>query len=170
MTLREDLTFRTPDGVTDRTLGFMIIPCASIEQPGWLQLRQALWPEGSAEEHLTEMASFFVAPDRYAQFMAYTETGLAAGFVEAAKRFDYVNGTNTSPVAFLEGIYVVPECRRSGIGAALVAAVSAWARSVGCSELASDASLENESSHAMHRALGFQETERVVYFLKELGS
>jgi aminoglycoside 6'-N-acetyltransferase I len=148
----------------------MIVPCASIEQPGWLQLRQALWPEGEATEHLAEMALFFAVPDRYAQFMAYTETGQAAGFVEAALRVDYVNGASTSPVAFLEGIYTAPEFRRKGIGAALVAAVSAWARSVGCSELASDAPLENESSHAMHRALGFQETERVVYFLKELGS
>ena len=84
-------------------------------------------------------------------------------------RADYVNGTNSSPVAFLEGIYVVAELRRKGTGSALVAAVSAWARSAGCSELASDALLENVSSHAVHRALGFQETERVVFFRKELG-
>ncbi|MGV3673160.1 aminoglycoside 6'-N-acetyltransferase [Citrobacter freundii] len=148
----------------------MIVPCTSVEQPGWLQLRQALWSEGSTEEHRAEMASLLVAPHRYAQFLAHTEDSQIVGFVEAAIRTDYVNGTSTSPVAFLEGIYVAPEFRRRGIGTALVLAVSAWARSAGCRELASDASLENKSSHAMHRALGFQETERVVYFLKELGS
>lgn len=31
-------------------------------------------------------------------------------------------------------------------------------------ELASDALLENTASHAMHRALGFEEAERVVCF------
>lgn len=83
-------------------------------------------------------------------------------------RADYVNGTTSSPVAFLEGLYVVPEVRRKGIAASLVSAVSQWARSVGCSEFASDALLENETSHAVHRALGFQETERVVFFRRTL--
>ena len=31
-----------------------------------------------------------------------------------------------------------------------------------------DARLENEPSHAMHRSLGFSETERVVFFRKAL--
>jgi aminoglycoside 6'-N-acetyltransferase I len=35
-------------------------------------------------------------------------------------------------------------------------------------ELASDADIANAVSHATHRALGFQETERVVYFRKVL--
>jgi GNAT superfamily N-acetyltransferase len=61
-----------------------------------------------------------------------------------------------------------PHCRRKGIAASLVGAVCHWARSAGCSELASDALLENEMSHAVHRALGFQETERVVFFRKPL--
>ena len=81
-------------------------------------------------------------------------------------RTDYVNGTSTSPVAFLEGIYVVPEARRKGVAAALIAAISKWALSIGCRELASDALLENEVSHALHLALGFQETERVIFFRK----
>lgn len=139
-------------------------------QSGWLQLRQALWPDGSAEEHLAEMGSFLAEHHRYAQFMAYNADGEAIGFVEAAVRTDYVNGTTTSPVAFLEGIYVVPAYRRKGTGAALVAAITEWARGAGYSELASDALLANESSHAMHRALGFDETERVVFFRKDLGS
>ena len=147
----------------------MIVPCVSVEQPGWLELRQALWPHCAVEEHLSEMASFLAAPQRYAQFMANAAGGQPIGFAEASVRADYVNGTNSSPVAFLEGIYVVAELRRKGTGSALVAAVSAWARSAGCSELASDALLENVSSHAVHRALGFQETERVVFFRKELG-
>jgi aminoglycoside 6'-N-acetyltransferase I len=40
---------------------------------------------------------------------------------------------------------------------------------MGCTEFVSDARLENEASHAMHRRLGFTETSRVVYFLKSLG-
>lgn len=80
----------------------------------------------------------------------------------------HVNGTESSPVAFLEGIYVVPEARRTGIAASLVSAVCRWAQNAGCQELASDALLENQVSHAAHRALGFEETERVVFFRKAL--
>ena len=54
------------------------------------------------------------------------------------------------------------------VTAALVSAVADWARSVGCLEFASDAALDNEASHAVHRALGFAETERVVFFRKGL--
>ena len=83
-------------------------------------------------------------------------------------RFDYVNGCKTSPVAFLEGIIVLPCARRTGVARLLVSAVSDWARSRGMSELGSDASLDNTTSHAMHAALGFDETQRVVYFRKAL--
>jgi aminoglycoside 6'-N-acetyltransferase I len=92
----------------------------------------------------------------------------AVGFIEVAVRTDYVNGTDFSPVAFLEGIYVVPEARRRGTARALVAAAERWAINKGCREFASDAAIENELSHTMHRALGFEETKRAVFFRKAL--
>jgi aminoglycoside 6'-N-acetyltransferase I len=114
------------------------------------------------------MWSFRGQPERFGQFVAYVGSGHAVGFIEVAIRTDYVNGTDSSPVAFLEGIYVVPEARRMGTARALVEAAEHRAISRGCREFASDAALENETSNAMHRALGFQETERVVFFRKLL--
>lgn len=146
----------------------MIRPCTSTEETGWLALRQALWPHCSRDEHLAEMQALCASPERCVQFIAYTESGVAAGFVEAALRTDYVNGTCSLPVAFLEGIYVAPEARRKGVARSLVAMVERWARSMGCREFASDAALDNELSHSVHRALGFEETERVVFFRKPL--
>jgi aminoglycoside 6'-N-acetyltransferase I len=146
----------------------MIEPCASVEQSGWLALRQALWPHCTREQHLSEMSSFIANPQRYSQFMAYSSSRESIGFAEASVRSDYVNGTESSPVAFLEGIYVLPEARRKGVAAALVSAVCLWAQRIGCQELASDALIENQMSHAFHRALGFEETERVVFFRKGL--
>lgn len=89
-------------------------------------------------------------------------------WVEVALRSDYVNGTDSSPVGFLEGLYVDPAFRKQGIAAMLVYTAEQWVREQGCTEMASDALLENTDSHAMHRALGFEETERVVYFRKLL--
>ena len=50
----------------------------------------------------------------------------------------------------------------------LFAAIGDWARARGCHELASDALIDNETSQRAHAALGFRETERVVYFVKKL--
>ena len=148
----------------------MIAACRSVECAGWLDLRQGLWPDSSAQEHLAEMAALLAEPHRFAQFIAYNETSTPVGLVEAALRSDYVNGTTSSPVAFLEGIFVVPEERRCGVARALVGAVETWARDRGCTEFASDASVDNLQSHQLHDALGFVETERVVYFKKVLAS
>ena len=114
------------------------------------------------------MTRHLEALDRFADFVAYSSSGEPIGVAEAALRTDYVNGTSSTPVAFLEGIYVLPDARRQGVAAALMQEVERWARESGCRELASDASLENQASHAVHRALGFEETERVLFFRKPL--
>ena len=134
--------------------------------PRWLALRLRLWSHGTEAEYLREMADA-LARGHFVR-LAIDESGSAVGFVEASKRVDYVNGTTSSPVAFLEGLYVEPAARGSGIARALVGAVEAWASAQGCTELASDSPLENVAAHAVHRALGFSETERVVYFCRSL--
>jgi aminoglycoside 6'-N-acetyltransferase I len=141
--------------------------CNTVDHPGWLQLRMALWPANRAE-HLPEMQELCGQPGRYAQFVACSRSGAPQGLVEVALRSDYVNGTESSPVGFLEGLYVDPAFRKQGIAAVLVKTAEQWAREQGCSEMASDALLDNTASHAMHQALGFEETERVVYFRKPL--
>jgi len=146
----------------------MIIPLTLAHRADWLRLRQALWPEDDADAHLTEITQFCADPERYGQFAYLAAAGQMLGFIELSVRRDYVNGASSSPVAFLEGIYVLPQARGAGIARSLVQAGEAWALARGCIELASDADLENRASHAMHIALGFDETERVVYFCKRL--
>jgi len=150
-------------------MGVSIEACVAVEQSGWLPLREALWPHCTKREHLSEMAAFVAAPERFVQFVAYADRQQPLGFIEAALRNDYVNGCETSTVAFVEGLYVVPANRRRGVARDLVAAVAGWAAARGCRELASDASIRNTLSHRVHRALGFGETERVVFFRKLLG-
>jgi aminoglycoside 6'-N-acetyltransferase I len=145
-----------------------ITPLTQLPDTDWLRMRQALWPEGSAQEHLDEMGEFLSQPTRFGQFMARSAAGEALGFVEVAVRTDYVNGTASSPVGFLEGVYVEPAARRQGVARALIRAAAAWARAQGCAELASDTLLDNTQSQAVHRCLGFVETERVVYFALQL--
>jgi aminoglycoside 6'-N-acetyltransferase I len=130
-------------------------------------LRALLWPEEIDADTRADARKVLLHPDMVT-FLARNDEAQAIGFAQASVRRDYVNGCATQPVAFLEGIYVREEARHSGVARALVAAIENWARSKGLSELASDAFLTNSQSHRMHAALGFSETERVVYFRKSL--
>lgn len=133
-------------------------------------MRRALWPD---EQDVVDVASLRAALEPAAEssvFLAMAPNGVAVGFAEAKLRCDYVNGTDSSPVGFLQGWYVAPTWRGQGVGRALINAVEAWTAGCGCSELASDALLENQASHRAHVGCGFEETDRVVYFRKRLPS
>jgi aminoglycoside 6'-N-acetyltransferase I len=100
-------------------------------------------------------------------FLACADAAAPIGFIEVSLRA-WAEGCRTAPVGYIEGWYVEPEWRRRGAGAALVQAGEAWARLRGCSEMASDAELNNTVSWLAHARLGYQEVERVVSFSKRL--
>ncbi|MBQ0943668.1 GNAT family N-acetyltransferase [Ideonella sp. 4Y16] len=143
---------------------------ADPADPRWLALRRALWDDSRVDEHLAEMAQQCADAARYATFLACAEDGTALGMAEAALRHDYVNGTDSSPVLFLEGLYVAPAARRQGLARALVAAAADWGRARGCTEMASDTPLDNTLSQTVHARLGFTETERLVCFAMSLNA
>jgi aminoglycoside 6'-N-acetyltransferase I len=143
-----------------------IRPLNEADREMWAQFRHALWPEAGPERHGTDLARLLASGD-YWGFVAIKD-GEAAGFAEVAIR-KYANGCESQPVPFLEGIWVAPHARRQGIGRRLVAHVEGFVKSLGFAEIGSDALIDNRASHAAHRAWGFAETERVVYFHKILG-
>lgn len=129
-------------------------------------MRCALWPHHTPAEHEAEMNTWLARPDA-AVVVCVRESGGLCGFAEVGTR-PYVDGCRTSPVAFLEGWYVDPDCRGAGVGRALIEAVEAWARGRGLSELGSDAPLDNEPSQRAHERVGFVEVERAVRYRKPL--
>jgi aminoglycoside 6'-N-acetyltransferase I len=140
--------------------------CSAETLSQWVGLRFSLWPDEDRDVMAREAPGILARPDMLV-LVAREGEGIT-GFAEASVRRDYVNGCETSPVAFVEGIYVAPEHRHRGLARALMGAIENWARERGVRELASDALLDNTQSHAMHQALGFSETERVIYFRKAL--
>jgi aminoglycoside 6'-N-acetyltransferase I len=145
-----------------------ISPASQHDTDDWFALRRQLWPDVSDDEHRCDIASMLGAAQRTVCFLARSTAGSVAGFCEVSLRRDYVNGCSTSPVGFLEGLFVVPAARRCGVARALVAAAEGWAAQAGCSEFASDVLIENVQSQMVHAALGFSETDRVIYFHKPL--
>ncbi|HZZ00673.1 MAG TPA: aminoglycoside 6'-N-acetyltransferase [Candidatus Baltobacteraceae bacterium] len=145
---------------------FSVETLATADIGAWAELRAQLWPDHSVEE-LYRDGLELLAGERDMVFVAKADDELI-GFAEASLRVDHVNGTSTSPVTFLEGLYVASHCRRRGIARALCKAVAGWGARNGCTEFASDALVENEEGRDVHTALGFREVERVVYFLKPI--
>ena len=133
----------------------------------WLELTLSLWPHADRDELRTELEGM-IGSHRGAAFITRTLEGEAVGFIDLSLRHDYVPGATASPVAFIEGVFVAEAFRGQGVAAELVRCAEGWARQKGCSQLASDARLENTESHAFHAATGFSEVERVVFFVKTL--
>lgn len=131
-----------------------------------------LWPEGTLVEHRTEAESILSGspPSTLPLVVFVAETaGNIVGFVEVGLRSHADGCDSRRPVGFLEGWYVEPEARRGGVGRALVRAAEEWARSTGCTEIASDTWSDRELSQRAHEALGYEVVDRCVHYRKVLG-
>lgn len=145
-------------------------PAERQHSAAWLEMRHALWPEGSEAEHGEEIERYFRGDfprDPWVTLVAEDPEGRILGFAELSIR-PYAEGCRGPRVAYVEGWFVLPETRRRGVGRALIEATEAWARAQGCSELASDSYPENGVSAAAHGALGFEDVGLVRCFRKDI--
>ena len=126
------------------------------ERPAVDAMMRALWPD-------------FDGDPGPGQILVWERPGGAGlgGFVQLNVRA-YGEGCDTHPVPWIEGWWVAPDLRRTGVGRALIAEVESWARLAGFAELGSDTWIDNAPSIAAHQALGFEPTERIQFFRKRL--
>lgn len=129
-------------------------------------LAALLWPENDAAELRQEFRAH-TADGECAVFLA-SESGRDIGFAQCQLRHDYVEGTDSSPVGYLEGIFVREEYRLRGTAAELLRCCEEWAAGQGCREFASDCELSNADSLAFHLKAGFTEANRIICFTKRL--
>ncbi|MGI9055991.1 MAG: aminoglycoside 6'-N-acetyltransferase [Pyrinomonadaceae bacterium] len=134
---------------------------------GWFRLRKILWDQSSEEEHRAEMSDIYEHTDTQLVLVAENSDGNLVAFLEASIR-PFVEDCETDHVGYLEGWFVEPDFRQSGIGRKLVAAAENWARSRGCTELASDSEIGTDISLRAHQSLGYEETSRLVHLRKDL--
>ena len=125
-----------------------------------------LWPEHEYGELRQELGETLSQPDA-AFFLAF-DGETPVGFAQCQLRRDYVEGTESSPVGYLEGIFVAEDYRHQGIARNLLVACEDWAKEQGCTEFASDCELSNAESLRFHLRVGFLEANRIICFTKKL--
>jgi aminoglycoside 6'-N-acetyltransferase I len=141
--------------------------CAAKDLDAWVALRLVLWPDEDRDDLCRNARELLARRDEAIAFLALADDE-AIGFAEATLRREFVNGCSTSPVAFLEGLYVRQDYRRRGVARRLCMEIERWALDLGCTELGSDTYLHFLDSQQAHTALGFEEMERVICYRKRL--
>ncbi|MGYP000082108511 len=144
----------------------MIRKAAGTDRQTVASLMVQLWPQHSREEMMHEIDELIRTPGNEV-FLAFVQ-GEPVGFAQCGLRYDHVEGTNSCPVGYLEGIFVKAQYRRRGIASQLLNRCEDWAKEKGCTEFGSDCALSNRESASFHLESGFEEADRIVCFVKKL--
>lgn len=150
----------------DKGTNLIIDPAKTTEANMVAELAIQMWEDNTKDE-LAEEFKEIISGDDAIIFLAEMD-GAAVGFAQCQLRHDYVEGTDSSPVGYLEGIFVQEEYRGRGIAKQLLKACENWASEQGCTEFASDCELANSESLKFHISMGFEEANRIICFTKKL--
>ena len=126
-----------------------------------------LWLEDNSMLLIRQEISQILADNKAVIFIA-SKNGDDVGFAHYQIRYDYVEGTVTTPVGYLEGIFVKEEHRLFGVGTKLIRASEEWLRTKNITEIASDTEIFNSASKQFHIKQGFSDVNRIVCFSKRI--
>jgi len=144
----------------------MKLVSAFEHKASWKRMRQALYNE--LPEDFQEDEMLLIANDKeWRESFIVFEGDKEVGLLEVSLR-NFVDGCLTTPVAYIEGIYIVGEYRGKGYGRRILNEAKSWGKSRGCSEIASDSELDNLEAQQFHNAIGFEETYRIVQYRMDL--
>ena len=130
------------------------------------QLAVEMWDNHNIEDLQADFISA-IRSEEAVIFLKY-EKELIVGFAQCQLRHDYVEGTDSSPVGYLEGIFIQKEFRKKGYAKELLEACENWSKEAKCTEFASDCELDNKMSLQFHLKNGFNEANRIICFTKKL--
>lgn len=143
-----------------------ILKASDIHIQTITQLALLLWPGEDYDTMEREFTRY--QEDSTAELFICEVDSQVVGFAHVQLRYDYVEGTVSTPVGYLEDIYVKETYRKKGIARKLVAVCEDWARFMNASEFASDVELTNETSAHFHEQVGFEEVNRIICYAKKL--
>ncbi|HAM81907.1 aminoglycoside 6'-N-acetyltransferase [Ornithinibacillus bavariensis] len=143
-----------------------ILVAGKKQLDGLTKLAMELWPGHDFMEFKQEFEEMLQTDkDR---FLLYVVDGEAVAFMHLSIRTEYVEGADSSPTGYIEGVYVSPSYRRRGISTKLFHEGKKWLVEHGCKQVGSDMEIDNKDSYPFHISLGFQEAGRLITFIRDL--
>lgn len=123
----------------------------------------------STFEELFNENSKLIENENNAFFLAFDNEKMIA-CAHATIRKDYVEGiwNLEEGCGYLEGIFVLKEYRNLGIAKHLVQLIEDWIKHQGITQFASDCQLNNTMSQKFHTAIGFEEADKIIHFIKKI--
>jgi len=139
----------------------------------WLRMRVLLYPERDSQRLLSEIKTIFTRRTilgelDYHILVHEEERNKLSGFIETSIR-KQLQGYQTSPVGYIESLYVVPINRRNGIARQLVAFSEKWIRSQNCNQFFVDTDPGYLDAIQFYKSVGFKEVgsnEKEIIFKK----
>lgn len=153
-------------GIGSDTMNIEYRKAVNADSEAIALLAVQIWSSHTVEDLSNDFSSL-IKSDNSALYLLIIN-GTIKGFAQCGLRHDYVEGTCSSPVGYLEGIFVQEEYRKQGFAKQLLNYCEQWAKEKGCSEFASDCELDNEISRHFHRKSGFDEANRIICFTKKI--
>jgi len=132
----------------------------------WVALGVEFWSKHPAENIRKDFERMLGSKNE--QSFICIKNNKPIGFINLAIRSDYVEGSKTSPVGYLEGIYVKKAYRKKGIAKLLFKEAEKWFKAKYVKEIGSDAMATNIVSQKFHKNLGFTKGETIVHFIKKV--
>ncbi|MDJ1503282.1 aminoglycoside 6'-N-acetyltransferase [Xanthocytophaga agilis] len=131
------------------------------------QMGLDLWPDNEYEELKHDFLELLQTPENHVIYL-FSHQGENVAFLHLSIRTDYVEGSDSTPTGYVEGIYVKPAFRRMRISQALFQHGEKWLKDKGCHQVGSDIYIDNQASYDFHTNMGFKESARLIAFIKDI--
>ena len=90
------------------------------------------------------------------------------GFIHLSIRSGFVEGADTTPVGYVEGIYVKPDFRRKGVAKELYHAGLEWLKSKKCTQISGDIWINDNMCPDFYVGMGFKEVNRIICYINNI--
>ncbi len=143
-----------------------LLPINKNQFSQWREMRKRVYSSLDDEFHEIEMKKIVDNRDWFCYFLE-NDNNKILGMVELSSR-NIVDGCLSSPVAYLEGLYLKKQHRGMGLGREAIEIIKNWCKKKGFTELGMDTEMKNVEAQKFFKAIGLHETYRIVQYRVEV--
>jgi len=132
-----------------------------------VELALELWPNNDYELLKSEFV-YIIGHLNNIVYLSKSDNEEYIGFIHMSIRSGFVEGADTIPVGYVEGIYVKPNFRMKGVARELYDAGAEWAKSKKCTQIGADIGLFNDMCPDFYISMGFNEVNRIICYINNI--